>query len=225
MLSKASLLKGELELNGRLLVVLPQVAKTRVDDVVQANKDAMKNTGEDKRNLSLKKEGLLNEKAWVHQEPALTSKDLEQRQRLFIEKDTALKKSPNLSVSKTRLQIRNLPKRDFYEAELRELCVAVIDAFKEQQGKASVKLPKLKTLIKQVKVLRDGEKTELDEQKQLVKLSSGLAFAEFSEPEVALYAVRYLNNMQLNGARGLVVDFCLEDARKLHARDQKLHKH
>ena len=58
-----------------------------------------------------------------------------------------------------------------------------------------MKLPKLKTLIKQVKVLRDGEKTELDEQKQLVKLSSGLAFAEFSEPEVALYAVRYLNNM------------------------------
>ena len=89
------------------------------------------NTGEDKRNLSLKKEGLLNEKSWIHQEPALTSKDLEQRQRLFIEKDNALKASPNLSVSKTRLQIRNLPKREFYEAELRELCVAVIDSYKE----------------------------------------------------------------------------------------------
>ena len=89
------------------------------------------NAGEDKRNLSLKKEGLLNEKSWIHQEPALTSKDLEQRQRLFIEKDNALKASPNLSVSKTRLQIRNLPKREFYEAELRELCVAVIDSYKE----------------------------------------------------------------------------------------------
>ena len=77
----------------------------------------------------------------------------------------------------------------------------------------------MKNLIKQVKVLRDGEKTELDEKNQLIKLSSGLAFCEFSEPEIALYAVRYLNNMQLNGVRGLVVDFSLEDARKLHARD------
>ena len=83
----------------------------------------------------------------------------------------------------------------------------------------------MKSLIKQVKVLRDGEKTELDEKSQLTKLSSGLAFCEFSEPEIALYAVRYLNNMQLNGARGLVVDFAIEDARKLHAGDQKLHKH
>ena len=53
----------------------------------------------------------------------------------------------------------------------------------------------MKSLIKQVKVLRDGEKTELDEKNQLTKLSSGLAFCEFSEPEIALYAVRYLNNM------------------------------
>ena len=66
LLSSASLLKGELELNGRLLVVLPQVAKTRVDDVIQANKDSAKGTGEDRRNLYLKKEGLLNEKLWVH---------------------------------------------------------------------------------------------------------------------------------------------------------------
>ena len=73
LLSSASLLKGELELNGRLLVVLPQVAKTRVNDVIQANKDSVKGTGEDKRNLYLKKEGLLNEKLWVHQEPALKS--------------------------------------------------------------------------------------------------------------------------------------------------------
>ena len=42
-----------------------------------------------------------------------------------------MKKSPNLSVSKLRLQIRNLPKREFYEAELRELCVAVVEAYKE----------------------------------------------------------------------------------------------
>ena len=78
-IGKMSLLKGELELNGRRLVVMPQVARTKVNDVVTANKDKEKNRGEDRRNLYLKKEGLLSEKDWVHQQPALTSKDLEAR--------------------------------------------------------------------------------------------------------------------------------------------------
>ena len=54
-------------------------------------------------------------------------------------------------------------------------------------------------------------------------MASGLAFAEFSEPLVALYAVRYLNNMFLGG-RGLVVDFALQDARKVHLRNTKIEK-
>jgi len=97
-----SLLKGELELNGRRLVVMQQVAKTKVQDVLkqnQADKLAAAGKGVDKRNLYLKKEGLLNEGEWIHKEPALTSKELEQRQRLYIQKDKALKASPNLSVS------------------------------------------------------------------------------------------------------------------------------
>jgi hypothetical protein len=60
------LLKGELELNGRRLVIMPQVARTRVTDVLKQNKDAMKGVGEDRRNLAFKKEGLLNEASWIH---------------------------------------------------------------------------------------------------------------------------------------------------------------
>lgn len=59
----------------------------------------------------------------------------------------------------------------------------------------------------------------------MLKLSSGLAFVEFSEHELALYAVRYLNNLQLSGNRGLVVDFALEDARKMFKRKMKLEKY
>lgn len=73
-------------------------------------------------------------------------------------------------------------------------------------------------------MLRDQEK-EINDGKTITKQSSGLAFCEFSEPEIALFAVRYLNNLQLSGNRGLVVDFCLEDARKVFARTQKLEKH
>lgn len=125
----------------------------------------MKGAGVDRRNLYLKKEGLLNETNWVHQDPPLQSKDLEQRRNLFIEKDKALKKSPNLSVSQVRLQLRNLPKKEFHEAELRELMVAVIEAYKEDETEQTgqpVKLPKIKTLIRQVKVLKDVDKTFVD---------------------------------------------------------------
>lgn len=62
LLSSASLLKGELELNGRRLVVMRQINRTKVDSVVKENKEMLKGTGEDRRNLLMKKEGLLNEK-------------------------------------------------------------------------------------------------------------------------------------------------------------------
>lgn len=202
---------------------MPSVARGKVSDVVQANKDAMKGVGVDRRNLYLKKEGLLNETTWVHQEPPLQTKDLEQRRRLFIEKDNALKKSPNLSVSDVRLQLRNLPKKEFNEPELRELMVAVIEAYREdqsqQQGGALIKLPRVKSLIRQVKVLKDVDKTFVDpETQEVTNFSSGLAFVEFTEPKISLFAVRYLNNMQLAGNRPLIVDFALNDARKVQKR-------
>jgi hypothetical protein len=66
-----------------------------------------------------------------------------------------LKKSPNLSVSRVRLQVRNLPKREFYEPELKALIMTVMDAYRAKNP--TVKLSS-KRLIMQVKVLRDAEK-------------------------------------------------------------------
>ena len=64
----------------------------------------------------------------------------------------------------------------------------------------------------------------MNEQGQLLKLSSGLAFLEFTDPEISLYAVRYLNNLLLAGQRSLIVDLALEDARKMFKRKMKLEK-
>jgi len=95
-----------------------------------------------------------------------------------------------------------------------------------QQTGTAVKLPKPKLLIRQVKVLKDVDKTFVDPETQKVtNFSSGLAFVEFSEPKISLFAVRYLNNMQLAGNRPLIVDFALNDARKVQKRAQKLEKH
>lgn len=56
---------------------MPSVARNRVDDVVKANKEAAKGTGLDRRNLALKKEGLLNEDSWIHKDPPPAKRDLE----------------------------------------------------------------------------------------------------------------------------------------------------
>jgi len=97
--------------------------------------------------------------------------------------------------------------------------VAVIEAYREDQEQETenpVKLPKIKSLIKQVKVLKDVDKTFVHpETQEVTNFSSGLAFAEFSEAAISLFAVRYLNNMQLAGNRPLIVDFALDDARKV----------
>jgi len=101
-----SLLKGELELKGRRLVVMPSVKREKVTEVLQNNllNKSKEGGGQfDKRNMYLRKEGLLNEGLWIHQKPALTSKELEQRQRLYMEKDKALKANPNLSVADKRV--------------------------------------------------------------------------------------------------------------------------
>jgi RNA recognition motif-containing protein len=57
----------------------------------------------------------------------------------------------------------------------------------------------------------------------MLKLSSGLAFVEFTDHDLALFALKYLNNLQLSN-RGLVVDFALEDARKMFKRKMKIEK-
>lgn len=68
----------------------------------QKAEEARKKDLEDKRNLGMAKEGILNEASWIHQE-ALTKAQMDLRQRLYIAKDKALKASSNLYVSKTRL--------------------------------------------------------------------------------------------------------------------------
>ena len=69
--------------------------------------------------------------------------------------------------------------------------------------------------------MRDDEKTD-DSGEQL---ASGIAFVELKLEPLALYVVRYLNNLELAGkSRGLIVDFSMEDQRALFKRKEKIEK-
>jgi len=107
------------------------------------------------------KEGLLSEVNWIHADPPLTKAGLELRQRLFVSKDKALKSSTNLYVSKTRLQIRNLPRREFFEAELKELMKVVAEEWSHTLSKEEKQgLYKNKKMVTHTKVMRDEQKTD-----------------------------------------------------------------
>lgn len=87
----------------------------------------------------------------------------------------------------------------------------VIKSYYEKEKKNS----KRSKLVRQCKVMRDGEKTEVSDSGKVSKLASGIGFAEFVDHACALYAVQYLNNMNLTANRGLIVEFALNDAQKV----------
>ena len=124
-------------------------------------------------------------------------------------------------VSRRRIQIRNLPKREFYEGELKELMMVVIEEWLKVNGKeAANSKSQKKKYLKQVKILRDEQKLDANGD----KLPSGLGFAEFDDESLALFAIRYLNNMELVPTKGLISDYSLEDARALHKREKRLER-
>jgi len=168
------------------------------------------------------KEGLLNEANWIHAAPPLTKAGLELRQRLYASKDKALKSSTNLYVSKTRLQIRNLPRREFFEAELKELMKVVAEEWSHTLSKEEKREAyRNKKLISHTKIMRDEQKTDSVTGESL---PSGQAFVEFTNADLALFGVRYLNNMEIVPKKGLIVDFSMEDQRALFKRKEKIER-
>ena len=126
-----SVIQAELELNGRRLVIMEAMSSGDSASTVGRVDDKKK---QDKRNLALKREGLLNYEDWVHKQPRPNEKMIATRQRLLDEKEKALSKSTNLFVSKKRIQIRGLPRKEFFEAELKELMMVVIEEWMKKNN-------------------------------------------------------------------------------------------
>jgi nucleolar protein 4 len=180
-----------------------------------SKKDGAAAGGSGGRNLYLAKEGAIEpgSAAWE----ALSPADRALRARAAAETRTKLK-SPNFAVSRTRLCLRNLP-FSVDEASLKPL---LLKAVTDRASKAAPRLV-------QVKVLRDGGPAGGDKKGAGAAAaaaaagaakSRGMAFAEFTEHEHALCALRQLNNspVAFGPERRPVVEFAVDDARALHKR-------
>lgn len=161
---------------------------------------------QDRRNIYLSKEGLIEEgmPAWER----LSVSDRNKRRRAREEMKTKLK-SPNFTVSKTRLNIRNVP-RQWIESQLKQLCIKAV------KERAKLAQPK----IVQVKILRESEESNRGEEKGR---SKGIAFVEFATHEHALCALRQLNNNPKvwGEEHRPIVEFAVDDVRALKKREAK----
>ena len=75
-------------------------------------------------------------------------------------------------------------------------------------------------LLPQLKILEDKNKVDASGKHK----SSGIGFIEVGDHRLAMYFINNMNNFVMNpkNQKGLILDFSLEDHRKLLKRKQKL---
>ncbi len=151
------------------------------------------------RNLYLAQEGLILEgsAAWNQ----LSNSDKAKRARGA--EDSSLKlKSPNFAVSKTRLNVRNVPK-SWDETRLKQLFVKAV------RTRATKETPK----VVQVKILREPQ-----------GVSKGIAFIEFKAHDHALCALRELNNNPETWGKDHrpIIEFAIDNVQALKKRETNL---
>ena len=85
LVSSLSLLQSEIELDGRRLIVKEQVSREAASGIRQKQEEEKKREKEleDKRNIGMAKEGLLNEESWLQTGTTVTKMMMEMRQRLY----------------------------------------------------------------------------------------------------------------------------------------------
>ena len=165
----------------------------------------------DNRNLYLASEGQVHEEGPAAR--GVSQTDIQKRRRAREEQAMKLK-NPNFFISKTRLQVRNVP----VEMDQKQLKRVFFDAVKQRATQANPRVLHAKLLFDPTRPDENGKPR-----------SRGIGFVEFAEHEHALAALRALNNnpATFTPQRRPIVEFAVEDARavrKLERRREGLEK-
>lgn len=162
-------------------------------------------TGGDRRNTYLSKEGTIpiGSAAWNE----LSTSDKSKRVRAMEEADLKLK-SPNFSVSATRLNVRNVPK-SWNEDRLKKLFISAV------KKRATKENPK----VVQAKILREKST-------DTVGPSKGIAFIEFKSHDHSLCALRELNNNPDIWGKDHrpIIEFAIDNVQVLKKREALLER-
>ena len=194
----------------RVALALAVSASEAASLATQRTKDAAPGKGKrdgprDNRNLYLASEGAIHEEGPASQ--GVSQGDIMKRRR--AKEEQALKlKNPNFFISKTRLQVRNVPP----EVDQKELKKIFLEAVKKRATQANPR-------VMHAKLLYDPTRPDADGKPR----SRGIGFVEFADHEHALAALRSLNNNPdvFNKARRPIIEFAVEDARAVKKLERR----
>lgn len=194
----------------RVTLALAVSASEAASLATQRTKDAAPGKGKrdgprDNRNLYLASEGQIHEEGPAAQ--GVSQADIMKRRR--AKEEQALKlKNPNFFISRTRLQVRNVPP----EVDQKELKKIFLEAVKKRATQANPR-------VLHAKLLYDPTRPDAEGKPR----SRGIGFVEFAEHEHALAALRALNNNPevFNKARRPIIEFAVEDARAVKKLERR----
>ena len=209
---------GGVKLAGRRLAVALAVSASEAASLAEKRSKeslvggrAKRDGPRDNRNLYLASEGQVHEEGPAAR--GVSQTDIQKRRRAKEEQAMKLK-NPNFFISKTRLQVRNVPP----EMDQKQLKRVFFDAVKQRATRANPRVTHAKLLFDPTRPDENGKPR-----------SRGIGFVEFAEHEHALVALRALNNnpTTFTSQRRPIVEFAVEDARavrKLERRREGLDK-
>ncbi|CAL8263648.1 unnamed protein product [Merluccius merluccius] len=192
---------GGIRVDGRRLIVAAAV--TRENAAKLKDKKVKVETGA--RNLYLAREGLI--RAGTKAAEGVPEADMVKRTR-FEEVKRAKLRDINVYVSKTRLCVHNLPK-SVDNQKLKAICLQAV------KGSKGVR-------VTECRVMYDRK----PEKGKAMGQSLGYGFVQFQHSDHALKTIRYLNNNPdiFGTNKRPIVEFSLEDGRKLKLKEQRQQK-
>merc|ERR1712127_694568 len=200
--------KGELDFEGRSLLVKEAVDRKTAKGF-DAEQEAKKSEGKDKRGIYLSKEGLIRPETAAAQ--GVSEHDMNLREKLLEVLRKKLK-NDNMFMSETRLVIHNIPKA-LSDKKLKDLVYEHVRAAAKSTGNIQqARLGKIKVIVMRN---REGNNKSL-----------GFAFVDTDTHAAALLILRTLNNnpeVFLNEKRP-IVEFCCENKKALDVQEARRQK-
>jgi len=210
-----------ISLKGRRLVIKQAVAPDQIDTIIEERKPGKGAAKAERRQwMHLLHVGEIREGTDTWDQLSKS----EQRQRQQSAKERKFRvNNPNFVIDPLRLSIRNLPTA----VDVSRLQGAVVKHLREHMGDASTskqdRRKKAQASIIKASLVRDSERRNVDNSRR----SRGFGFIAFNDHQAALKVLEFLNNNPkvFGGTRRPIVEFAIEDKRKLRMQQDLYRKH
>lgn len=235
---------GMYSLDGRLMLVSKAVEKETAVKLTEKGETMRLLADKDRRRLYLLSEGTVAKGTPLYD--ALSPSEVTLREDSAKQRKKLVQNNPMLSLSLTRLSIRNLPK-NYTSKDLKTLAREAVIGFakdvkaglrqplsseeknrggKEMRDAEKVGKAKGKGVVHQAKIVFEGREGAKVPEESGAGKSRGYGFVEYSSHRLALMGLRWMNghavaNENKGKKQRLIVEFAIENAQVVQRRKEK----